>query len=259
MIRNLVDDLKLAHKMADISDRLSLSKFQTLSMIKLKTDKSPVTELDIEIETHFRSLLSKERPHDCILGEELENLESNINSVHSVWVIDPIDHTRHFIRGNPDYGTLISLVIDGRPTLGLISVPSLQQRWWAIEGGGAWFNGKRIAVSKTNQLSSMHFGIAGQIEWHEDYDWRKISELIRNVEYTYGTSGGFSPSMLVASAKLDAFVEPWGSIWDHIATTVIISEAGGKATNLSGKFASGGSLLVSNGIIHDEILTYFIK
>lgn len=258
-IHNLEDDLILAHRMADISDILCLSIFQKISEVNYKIDKTPVTELDIEIESVFRSMLQKARPNDIIIGEELGGLEFNIDSEKRKWIIDPIDHTRHFIKGNADYGTLISLVVNGQPSLGLISMPSLKSRWWAIIGGGAWFNGNQIFVSKTKSLNSVHFGIAGHLEWHEQFDWNLISDLIRSVEYAYGTSGGFSPAMLVASACLDAFVEPWGSIWDHTATSVIITEAGGKATTLDGSLASSGSLLVSNGVIHDEILSYFCK
>lgn len=258
-IHTLKDDLILAHKMADFSDILCLSTFQKISKVKYKIDKTPVTELDIEIENLFRSMLQKDRPNDIIIGEELGGIEFNIENEKRKWIIDPIDHTRHFIKGNTDYGTLISLVINGHPSLGLISMPSLKCRWWAIEGGGAWFNGNKISVSNTKFINSVHLGIAGHIEWHEIFDWNLISNLIKSVEYTYGTSGGFAPAMLVASASLDAFVEPWGSIWDHTATSVIITEAGGKASTLDGRLASSGSLLVSNGILHDEILGYFCK
>jgi len=257
MIRNLENDLKLALALADISDKLCIEKFQKRIKKDLKFDGSPVTELDLEIENHFRQILSKERPNDKILGEELGNSEQPFESVDATWVIDPLDQTRHFMRGNPDYGTLIGLIVNGHPSLGVISAPSLGHRWWAIHGGGAWFNGSKIFVSKTTSLNSTHLGLAGHREWHNSYEWATISELTSNVEYLYGTAGGFSPSMLVASGKLDAFVEPWGSIWDHIATAAIITESGGKASTLSGGFTSGGSLIVSNGILHDEILSYF--
>jgi histidinol-phosphatase len=81
--------------------------------------------------------------------------------------------------------------------------------------------------------------------------------LLNRVEYPYGTPGGFMPAMMVASGHLDTFVEPWGSIWDHSAIAIILEEAGGKASTLNGDPPVGGSLIVSNGILHSELLCYF--
>jgi histidinol-phosphatase len=254
---NWDQELQLALRLADISDEISRRYFHKSMEVNLKQDSSPVTEVDFEIEHCLRKVIESECPNDGILGEEYGQTQYSSKEHQRTWVIDPLDHTRHFARGNPEYGTLIALLVDEQPCVGVVSAPSLRQRWWAAKGGGAWANQRKIEVSSVASLDSAHFGIAGHREWLDRYDWKKIATLLNYVEYSYGTPGGFMPAMMVASGQLDAFVEPWGSIWDHSATAIIVEEAGGKASALTGTSPIGGSLLVSNGLLHDNLLSYF--
>jgi hypothetical protein len=173
------------------------------------------------------------------------------------WVIDPIDHTRHFARGDPNYGTLIALVSEGVAYVGVVSAPSLGFRWWAIRGGGSWVNGATMSVSSTDRIEDAHLAIAGHREWVGRYNWTATERLMNDVAYPSGTEGGFLPAMKVASAQLDAFAEPWGELWDHAAVALIVEEAGGRATTFDGGIAQGGTLLVSNRRLHDHLLRYF--
>lgn len=257
MTYNWEQDIKLALKLADVADEVSSQYFRQSMEISLKQDSSPVTNVDLKIERCLRDIIEAEFPDDEVLGEEF-GLNQHLPEVNKrMWVIDPLDHTRHFARGNPEYGTLIALLVEGQPCVGVVSAPSLRQKWWATRGGGAWTNQGRIKVSSIASINSVHLGIAGHREWVDQYDWDKVSMLLNRVEYSYGTPGGFIAAMMVASGYLDAFVEPWGSIWDHSATAIIIEEAGGRASTLTGDPPIGGSLIVSNGRLHNELLSYF--
>jgi histidinol-phosphatase len=257
MTHNLEQDLDLALRLADVADDISSRYFRQSMQIDFKQDKTPVSEVDLKIERCLRDIIVAERPNDEIVGEELGQYEHLSRLNKRMWVIDPLDHTRHYTRGNPEYGTLIALSVNSQPCVGVISAPSLGQRWYASKGGGAWTNKQKIKVSSVTSLNATHLGIAGHREWLEQYNWDKILMLLNHVEYSYGTSGGFMPAMMVASGYLDAFVEPWGAIWDHSATAIIIQEAGGQASTLLGSPVAGGSLLVSNRLLHNELLNYF--
>lgn len=141
--------------------------------------------------------------------------------------------------------------------VGVVSAPSMAYRWWATQGGGAWVNGRRMSVSMTDQLADAHVAVAGHREWVGRYHWPAVETLMNIVSYVCGTSGGFLPAMKVADAQLDAFAEPWGALWDHVALALIVEEAGGSATTFDGGSARGGTLLVSNRSLHARLLTHF--
>lgn len=257
MNRNWQDDLAFALKVADAADAVSLCRFEQGLPAHAKADGTLVSAADLDVEKVIRELVADQRPDDLVLGEEESESHATVDFESPVWIIDPIDHTCHFLRRNPDYATLIALVADGVTRAAVVSAPSLGKRWCALRGEGAWAGGSRLLVSATRRLRSVHLGLAGHREWLDRYRWASISRLLDSVEYPYGTAGGFGAAMMVASAQLDAFAEPWGAIWDHAATALIVEEAGGRASTLEGQSPRGGSLLVSNGHLHDELLTYF--
>jgi histidinol-phosphatase len=257
MTRDFNDDLKLAHCLADGADAISLRWFGRAGRQDKKADGSPVTVADLEIERHFRALIGSERPCDSCFGEELSEHTKAIEFDAPTWVLDPIDHTRHFARGDPNYGCLIALIVEGLARVAVVSAPSLGLRWTAARGCGAFQNGERISVSTIGELGQAHLAVAGHREWINRHDWRRVSRLMDGVAYVCGTEGGFLPAMKVASAQLDAFVEPWGALWDHAALALIVQEAGGRTSTLAGGTPAGGSLLASNGVLHDQLLDYF--
>lgn len=256
-MRPLSDDLKLAHHLADTADAISLRWFNCDTAPARKADKTPVTAADLEIEQQLESIIHTERPSDIVLGEEFSSHVECTSSAAPTWVIDPIDHTHHFVRGDPNYGSLIALVIDGQACAAVVSAPSLGLRWSAARGQGAMFNDERISVSKTSDLGLAHLALAGHREWIHQHDWGEVARLMNRVDYVCGTAGGFLPAMQVANGQLDVFAEPWGALWDHAALVLIVEEAGGRASTLSGAPATGGSLLVTNSVLHDEVLEYF--
>ncbi|MBI3704973.1 MAG: histidinol-phosphatase [Rhizobiales bacterium] len=257
MTRDFNDDLKLAHRLADGADAISLRWFKQLDQYDSKEDGSPVTLADLEIERHIRAFLETERPYDACLGEELSDHAKAFEMDSPTWIVDPIDHTRHFTRGDPNYGCLITLIVEGIARVAVVSAPSLGFRWVALQGAGAFQNRIRMSVSTVNDLNRTHLALAGHREWMNSARWERVSQLMDDVAYACGTEGGFLPAMKVASAQLDAFAEPWGKVWDHAALALIVQEAGGRTSTLKGSPPAGGSLLASNGLLHDQLLEYF--
>jgi histidinol-phosphatase len=143
-------DLRLALRLADMSDELSMALFRSEHRAPTrKADGSPVTEADTSIERAVRDELARERRDDHVHGEEFGGERTG----HRVWLIDPIDGTALFVEGGDQWATLIALVEDGDPVVGVVSRPATSTRWWASRGGGAFRNGRQIDVSSTTRMA----------------------------------------------------------------------------------------------------------
>jgi histidinol-phosphatase len=252
------DDLALALRLADVADAITTRGFGGLVEWSAKSDGSPVSLVDIAVEEAIAAELAKTRPHDQLLGEESGEKKEAEMSTSRKWLLDPIDQTRHYLRGNPDFATLITLSVDELAAVGVISAPALGHRWWAADGSGAWKDGHQIAVSRTSRLEEAYISIAGHREWMDEWAWSRFSQLLDRCAYPAGSAGGFLQQMLVAEGAVDLFIEPWGKLWDHLGAALIVQEAGGCATTLLGTHPRGGSLLASNGILHAEALKYLV-
>jgi len=138
----LAADLELALQLADLADELTLRSFRSPHDVVLKYDGTPVSTADLDVERAIVERLRDERPGDEVLCEEGGLLGARDGSGRR-WVIDPLDHTRHFLRGNPDFATLIGLTVEGVCTVGVTSAPAQERRWHAVLGYGAYTDGKR--------------------------------------------------------------------------------------------------------------------
>src|SRR6476469_6116425 len=118
--------------------------------VDTKPDLTPVSDADVKAEEPIRSQLKRTRPRDAVAGEELETTGHGPRR----WVVDPIDGTKNFVRGVPVWATLIALVDEDRPVLGLVSAPALQRRWWAALGSGAW-SGRSLSQASRLAVSSV--------------------------------------------------------------------------------------------------------
>jgi len=128
-------DTELALRLADAADGITVARFRANDLkVDRKPDRSPVTDADFAVEDRIRELLATARPSDRIAGEE----RGGSVGPGRTWLIDPVDGTKNFLRGVPAWATLIALVVDGTPTVGVASAPALGRRWWATGGGGAW-------------------------------------------------------------------------------------------------------------------------
>jgi histidinol-phosphatase len=249
-------DLELALELADIADAFTLPRFGSVDLqVDRKADTTEVTEADRGAEAALRRTLAAARPGDAVLGEE----EGLIGSAETRrrWVIDPVDGTSNFVRRVPIWATLISLMEGDDVVVGVASAPALGRRWWAARGEGAYAQGKPIHVSAVAALADTHLAHAGVGTFYEYGSGDALVGLTREVWRSRGL-GDFWMHCLVAEGAFDAAVEPIVSLWDLAALTVIVEEAGGRFTDLTGRPGpAGGSALSSNGLLHDEVLGRF--
>ncbi|WNM38863.1 inositol monophosphatase family protein [Micromonospora halotolerans] len=252
MVNPYEQDLSLALELADQADRITAAHFAAGSAVTVKPDRSLVTAADLETERTLAAVLADRRPHDAIAAEELHGDQVGAGRC---WVIDPIDHTNNFARGLSYYGTLIALLEDGQPVVGVVSAPSLRRRWWALRGGGAFADGRGIRVSAVDELSEAHLSFAELEVWNRRGLLGPLVELVSEARWTFG-SGGFLAQMAVAEGKLDVALDPTGHVWDLAASQVIVQEAGGVFTDVHGRVdATRGTAVVTNGLLHEEVLS----
>ena len=223
--------------------------------VELKDDETPVTLADRGAEKAIRETIKQAFPDHGFLGEEY-GIEKGDSPY--VWIIDPIDATKNYIRKIPIFGTQIALMKDDELILGVSNAPLLNELLYAEAGKGAFWNGEPITVSSVTQPEDAMV-CHGGLKWFvENGTFPGIYNLINDVARTRGF-GDFYMYHLVASARADAAVEAAISIWDIAAITVIIREAGGKVTDIHGQpiTTETNSLVATNGILHDGMLRYF--
>ena len=240
-------DLTLALELADVADEITVRRFRAVDLVvETKPDLTPVTEADRAVERALRDRLAAVRPGDAVVGEEYGTTGAGDRR----WIVDPIDGTKNFVRGVPVWATLIALQEDGVTTTGVVSAPALGRRWWARRGEGAYADGRRIAVSKVAGLGDAFLSYSSLRGW----SGRDFDALVRNVWRTRAF-GDFWSYVLVAEGAVDVAAEPEVSLWDLAALQVIVEEAGGRFTDLSGVATpEGGNALATNGLLHDAAL-----
>ena len=251
------DDVALALRMADQADALTMDRFGARDLnVDTKPDLTPVTDADRSVETALRETLSQQRPDDPVLGEEFGGTTAFAGRQ---WVIDPIDGTKNFVRGVPVWATLIALLRDGVPAVGVVSAPALQRRWWAGAGEGAFasFAGgspRRVSVSSVGDLES------ASLSFSSLSGWAKLGQRDRFIELTDAVwrvraYGDFLSYCLLAEGAVDIAAEPEVSLWDLAPLDIVVREAGGAFTSLDGTAGPhGGSAVATNGLLHEAVL-----
>jgi len=251
------DDLRLAHVLADAVERITMARFRADDLVvESKPDLSLVSDADKAAEEVVRHQLKRTRPRDAVEGEEFETTGRGPRR----WVIDPIDGTHNFIRGVPVWATLIALVDDGQPVLGLVAAPALNRRWWAANGSGAWCgrslsSAKRIGVSKISQVCDASMSYSSMHGWRKHDRYEAFLSLADDCWRTRAY-GDFWSYMLVAEGAVDIAAEPDLEVYDMAALVPIVTEAGGRFTSLAGVPGPwGGNAVATNGVLHDEVLS----
>ena len=223
--------------------------------VELKADETPVTRADTEAEKAIRETITQAFPDHGFLGEEYGTQEG---TAPYMWIIDPIDATKNYIRKIPIFGTQIALMKDDELILGVSNAPLLNELLYAEVGNGAFLNGEPINVSDVSEPTDAMV-CHGGLKWFvEKGTFPGIYNLINDAARTRGF-GDFYMYHLVASGRVDAVIEAAISIWDIAAITVIAREAGGKVTDIQGQAITKdtASLVATNRILHNTILDYF--
>jgi histidinol-phosphatase len=247
------DDLALALELADLADAITLPHYRDRSFtVRHKDDRSEVTEADRGAEAAIRRRLAQARPEHAVLGEE-EGLIGPAGA-RSRWIVDPIDGTSNFVKGVPVWATLIALEHDGELVVGVASAPALGRRWWAVRGGGAFADGRPIHVSDVATLDDAHLAYSDIGSFARHGLGAQLTGLASRCWRARGL-GDFWMHVLVAEGAFDAAVEPIVSLWDLAAIRVVVEEAGGRFTDLSGAATpDGGSAVSTNGRLHETVL-----
>ena len=249
------EELAFADALAQEAAGIALSLFGTDLEIRTKQDRTPVTEADVGVERMIRARLAERFPDDAVLGEE----GGRSGDAPRVWVIDPIDGTKNFAAGIQIWATLIALLVEETPVLGLASAPALGERYVATRGGGATLNGGPIRVSEATSLDEAFVLAAVESSFLGAPDRAWFVELATTAGRTRGF-GDWWAHLLVARGAADVALEPELHVWDYAALVPIVEEAGGRVSTLDGApLREGGSMLTTNGHLHPEVLSLIRK
>jgi histidinol-phosphatase len=244
-------ELQAALDAAEAAAAIIRSMYQRNLAVHTKEDATPVTEADVRSEEAIRAILTERFPSYGFYGEETGQ---HALDAQNLWLVDPIDGTRSFVRECPFFSTQIALMREGRLVLGVSSAPAYGELAWAEAGTGAFLNGRRIHVSQVSQLSAAIVSTGNLKTMARSAQWAKLGELIPRVSRIRGY-GDFVHYHLLARGSLEGVIESDVNILDIAALTVIVREAGGTFTELNGGDVGlqTTTVLATNGALHGVI------
>ena len=245
-------ELHAALEAAARAGEIARSLYQRNIEVRLKSDKSPVTEADLRCECAIREILEQRFPNYGFFGEETAARDAD---AECVWLVDPIDGTKAFVREYPMFSTQIALMRRGEIVLGVSSAPIYGDLAYAERGAGAYLNGAQLAVSHISQLESAALSAGNLKSLAAGPQWHKYGALVTQVDRIRGY-GDFLHYHLLAAGKIDAVIESDVNILDIAALVAIVTEAGGLFTDLGGAPISldSKSVLATNGLLHPLVL-----
>ncbi len=220
--------------------------------VELKSDATPVTIADREAEQAIRKILQAALPQAAIHGEEF-GLEGDRGGL--LWLVDPLDGTKSFVRRTPFFSTQIALMDGDELVLGVSSAPIYGETMWASTGNGAWLDGQRVQVAATSTIGETSLSIGNVKTLTADARWDALGALIRDSNRIRGY-GDFCHYHLLARGSLDLVIESDVNILDIAALAVIVREAGGVFTDLDGAplTLESRSVLAGTPVIHAQAL-----
>jgi myo-inositol-1(or 4)-monophosphatase len=243
VLESLPEFVQFANSVADEARRTSLRYFRAGPELDIKADGSPVTVADRETERVIRDLLSRSYPQHAVMGEEHGWTPSD---QPYTWVVDPIDGTKSYLAGAPTYGTLLALLYDGAPVLGIIDIPALDERWCGVAGQATTMNGRPVKTRACAAVAQAVLTIISpdKLEGDERPAVEELSRLARVRRYS---SDGYSHALL-ASGYVDMVVAVGQQPFDHLAVVTVVEGAGGCISDWAGKplgLDSDGRILVT--------------
>ena len=244
-------ELQAALDAAEAAAVVIRSLYQRNLAVHTKADASPVTEADVRAEEAIRAILSERFPTYGFYGEETGQ---HALDAENIWLVDPIDGTKSFVRDCPFFSTQIALMRAGKLVLGVSSAPAYGELAWAEQGAGAHLNGRPIHVSAVAELAAAIVSTGNLKTMTRSSQWNRLGELIGRVSRIRGY-GDFVHYHLLARGSLEVVIESDVNILDIAALTVIVREAGGTFTDLQGHDVglATTSVLATNGLLHAQI------
>lgn len=221
--------------------------------VRQKADRTPVTEVDLAAERAILEIIKADWPEHAVWSEEQGGGD---RSAQWLWLVDPLDGTRSFIRGTPFFSTQVALMHRGRVVVGVSQAPLFEECAWAVRDGGAFLNGEPLHVSETAGLRDATLSTGNlQSLAASPSAWKRFGDLVGRVERLRGY-GDFCHYHLLARGALDLVMESDLNILDVAALSLIVEEAGGQVTELDGRSLSLDTrdILASNGQLHRTTL-----
>lgn len=222
-----------------------------------KKDGSLVSTADKVAEMHYRRLIEAAYPKDHIIGEEAGIKKG---STEFTWVIDPIDGTLSFLRGVPLFGSMLGLLYHGHPVLGVVQMPALNERYYALQGGGAWWipsNRKDPLPCKVSLESYINKALFCSNSLNTFEKAKRLDLFLKFSKscQDYRGWGDCYGHLLVASGRADICLSPIAKIWDVAALVPIVTEAGGKYFDFNGNMdIHSGTAISCNSRIGPEVM-----
>lgn len=250
------EEQALAERMAEEAGKGIRALFQTSLQVETKADNTPVTVADRKAEELLRGLMEKHTPDYGIIGEEFGG---QAGKAEREWVIDPIDGTKAFIHGVPLFGTLLALLEHGRPVVGVVALPVLGHMLSASLGAGARLDGKPCRVSQVERIEDSLL-LDGSPTGMERHGYGEAWAALRQRAKLHRGWGDCYGHFLVATGRAEAMVDPIVAIWDVAPLGIILPEAGGTFSSITGKESiTENSGVSTNGKIHAGLIAAMKK
>ena len=246
-------ELAVALAAARAAAELSRRYYRGNVSVRTKADRTPVTQADVECEELIRGMILEAFPDHAFHGEETGR--SGNDAAACLWLVDPIDGTKGFVREYPFFSTQIALMRDGELVLGVSSGTMFDELAWAERGAGAWLNGARLAVSDVSDPSRAAVSAGNLRSLAEGTRWAAYGRIVAAADRIRGY-GDFYHYHLLAAGKIDAVIESDVNVLDIAALSVIVGEAGGRFTDLDGlpPGLDTRSVLAANPALHARLL-----
>ncbi|MGH7415218.1 MAG: inositol monophosphatase family protein [Candidatus Rokuibacteriota bacterium] len=244
------EEVAAAIRAARAAGEIAMKYYRGGFEVTIKPDQTPVTQADREAERVIKRVLGRAFPNHGFLGEEL----GEEGPKDRRWIIDPIDGTRNFMRRVPIWAVLIGLEEEGEVTAGVVFNPASNETFWARRGDGAWADGERLRVSGCTTLKDAMLLHADLHLLRSAGYWDPFVRLVDACGRTRGF-GDYYGYGLVASGKAEIYLETDLKPWDVAPVKILVEEAGGRLTDFAGRpTIYTGSVLATNGRLHDEVL-----
>lgn len=244
--------LEVARAAAASADAVAMAYFDGRDFeVERKSDDSPVTAADRACEREIRRRILEAFPDHAIYGEEY----GHEGDGEALWLIDPIDGTRSFIRGLPFWSVQIALMIGGELVLGVSSAPAFGETAWALKGQGAWIDGQRVQASAAIDLESADVSFGNLRSLASGPGWSVIGEIVARAARSRGY-GDFYSYHRLAEGSQDVVIESDVNILDIAALSVICTEAGAVMSDLDGRAIGLGtrSVLAASAPLYPQLL-----